>query len=321
MKKILQYAVVATLILSGNRLYAQHTVQMTSHTITHATVTPTDTVPHIIRRYPTSHNIVISRYRYIGQQSSRYNSVINQVYQPVYVLPGGTSIPEAERATYDDSAMLTSTVNSVLDEVRNNYTESMEEYVDTVNELSKLKGLQWINSRVRKTDVYGLVTNLTLLKNIFAKDVFDKEDVEMVSYLLGTNDSIIANMNVVNYEFLMLSSAGVRLAVVLSDTLNNPIPSANCYFLLKSTWRSLQNCDQCPFSFSGQPCNNVILNELEQKNDGKIMYNALTPQQDIVQLPYGPYHIVIAVNGNIYYHQVENMDISTPVSLALNLSK
>lgn len=313
-KKIFTYLIYAVLFFICNKTFAQI---IHAHPQTHIQVTQHDTVPHVIMHYFMHSNVSLSTYKYLNAPDSRYVQIRNNVYQPVNVLQGSPSIPEAERATPDDVTNLNSTINSLLETVRNNYTKSVEEFIDTVNDLDNLKKLQWINSYVRKSDIYGLNTNLTLLGNIFQKDTFDVQDVEMISYIFDTDDSIINNMHIVNYEFLRYT--GIKFTLALDDSLNNPVPYANCYFLKKSTWRLINKDAQCPASLNGVQCS--ILDDLEQKNDGKIIYNATSPQQDFVKLSMGPYHVVVAIDGTVYYHQIQSMDISTPEKFTINLLK
>jgi hypothetical protein len=317
MKKIFTYLSYAALSFICNKTSAQQIIHAQAHQQAHLQMVPHDTVPHVIMHYPIHNNVPLSRYRYLNNSNGRYVQLTEHVYQPINVLAGSQSIPQAERATSDDVASLYSTINSLLETVRNNYTESVDEFIDTVNDLDNLKKLQWINSYVRKSDVYGLNTNLTLLATIFQKDSFDVQDVEMISYIFDTDDSIINNMHIVNYEFLRY--AGVRFTLALDDAQNNPVPYANCYFLKKSTWRLINKDGQCPVSLNGAPCN--ILDDLEQKNDGKIVYNSTSPQQDFVQLSMGPYHVVVAIDGTVYYHQIQSMDISMPGTFTINLLK
>ena len=258
------------------------------------------------------------KYVHIRKPGSRYVGVIKRVYVPSVKLPGQQEIPASEAATAADSSNLAEQITQLLNIIRNNYTPDIDNYVDTINELSKIKNLGWTNKKVYRRDVNGIAFNLSLLQNIFQKSSFDQEDVEMLSLIFNTNDSLIRNTKIHNYVFLMLS--GISYQFTILDNLDQPVPQAICYFINKPDWRTIENSKSCAANPFVVDCNMQIIPDLEEKcKTGKLNYLSDQEAMQKLKLSFGPYHVLVLTDGKLRYHQILPFDESTPVPYTIKL--
>jgi hypothetical protein len=264
---------------------------------------------------------VINKYKRINTVNSRYKNEVVKVYRPVFGnnTPYPANVPAAEAATPDDSLLLALSVNNVLTTIRNNYTPDIDSYVDTTKELYKVCKLYWGSRKVYRRDVSGLTKNIMLLDNIFKKSSFDTEDIEMISFIFSSNDSLIQNIKLSNYQTIMSAAGPIELTII--DSTNNPVPFATCYFINKPVWRGIENSKNCEPNPVVVNCNQNILPELEQKSgNGKLNYNTNDANGKKISLSYGPYHLLILENGSIRFHEVLSFDVNTGLTKTIKLN-
>ncbi|RXK58941.1 hypothetical protein ESA94_16270 [Lacibacter luteus] len=257
--------------------------------------------------------------KHIYNPTSKYAKLVTSVYSPRNIIPQrqGTAVPSQEAATPGDSTILVTSISKVLSTIRRNYTADIDAYVDTLNELSKIKGLRWENNKVYRSSLLGLSQNMLLLDNIFLKPAFDEEDIEMIDYIFRSNDSLVKKIQFNNYETMMkVASAQVFLNII--DHNNNPVPYATCYFVDKLTWRDIGNSKKCPANPSQLSCDAAIIPDLDTKAArNKLTYSL--PSNNTRTLSYGLYHLLIIKDNVISFHEIVPFDIEAGLTKTIKL--
>lgn len=257
--------------------------------------------------------------KYISKPTSKYAGVVSNVYTPIKLTgqQPSASVPASEAATEGDSTILVTAISKVLSTIRRNYTADIDAYIDTTKELSKIKQLRWHNNKVYRSSIQGLSQNMLFLDDIFIKPSFDEEDIEMIDYILRSNDSLIRKINFNNYEMLMKLPSG-PISITIIDHNNNPVQYATCYFVDKLTWRNIGNSKKCPANPSLLSCDTAIIPDL----DAKAAKNKLTyslPSNNTRSLSYGLYHLLIIKDNIISFHEIVPFDIDAGLTKTIKL--
>lgn len=256
--------------------------------------------------------------KYIGKSNSKYAQIVGRVYTPTITLypSGEQQVPVADAATYEDSVLLAAEIEKLLLVIRNNYTQAIDNYVDTLEEISRIKNLHWTsNNRVYKRDINGIKYNISLLQNVFNRGDFDAEDLELISYIFHNNDSLInvIDRNVKGFQTYSYQVSTKPINFTLLDTLQNEVTAATCFFIRKSSWRDLANCQECPANPLKIVCPDTILGELEQvPMIRKFFYNKTNPDSKVFPLTFGSYHLLVLVGDKIRFHETLAVDMNSP---------